>query len=483
MTPGSVLASHRQQAPVQNRPPAWLVTVVERILRIRLTKPLLIIIALALTVFAVWVFSLSLALVLISLCIAVQGLFAFYLMVYAWDDPFHVARSQSPRAYTEPRLSFTALLPVRHETAVVRETMRALERIDYPLQKTETIVICSDDDTDTIDAVQGELATYTYHNTRLFIYHTPPINKPHALNEALSEAKHDIVVVFDAEDEPHPELYHIANTVFERDNADVVQSGVQLMNYRSNWYSLFNVMEYYFWFKSSLHFFARMRTIPLGGNTVFFKRSSLVAHGGWNDRCLTEDAEVGLRMSAAGARVSVVYDAEHVTREETPSSLRDLIRQRTRWNQGFLQILVSGLWRTLPKRTQRILALYIFAWPFVHALIFMYVPISVGIALTLNLPAGVALVTNIPFYILGLHFIVLLIGLWHFTREYQLRFHPMVPLIALVCYVPYQLVLGTAAVRAVYRHVRNENNWEKTPHSNVHRNGLVTLTSPTYETI
>jgi hypothetical protein len=37
----------------------------------------------------------------------------------------------------------------------------------------------------------------------------------------------------------------------------VVQAGVQLMNYTSRWYSTLNVLEYFFWFKSRLHYHAK----------------------------------------------------------------------------------------------------------------------------------------------------------------------------------------------------------------------------------
>ena len=65
--------------------------------------------------------------------------------------------------------------------------------------------------------------------------------------------------------------------------------------------------------------------------------------GGWDGDCLAEDCELGVRLSTRGARVAVAYDPEVVTREETPGSLVSLFKQRTRWNQGFLQVL--GYWQ------------------------------------------------------------------------------------------------------------------------------------------
>ena len=55
----------------------------------------------------------------------------------------------------------------------------------------------------------------------------------------------------------------------------MVQCGVQLMNFESHWFSALNVLEYFFWFKSRLHYHARCGAITLGGNTVFFERTIL----------------------------------------------------------------------------------------------------------------------------------------------------------------------------------------------------------------
>ena len=54
-------------------------------------------------------------------------------------------------------------------------------------------------------------------------------------------------------------------------------------------------------------------------------------------------ARLGVRLSALGARTAVFYEPDLVTREECPPTLRAFVRQRTRWNQGYLQTLCRGL--------------------------------------------------------------------------------------------------------------------------------------------
>ena len=113
-----------------------------------------------------------------------------------------------------------------------------------------------------------------------------------------------------------------------RANADVVQGGVQLMNIHTNWWSLRNCLEYWFWFRSRMHFHADARFIPLGGNTVFVRRQLLLEAEGWDEECLAEDCELGVRLSAAGATVSVCYDPSIATREETPGTLIGWLKRR-----------------------------------------------------------------------------------------------------------------------------------------------------------
>ena len=170
---------------------------------------------------------------------------------------------------------------------------RTLDRVahsHYPASLLQIIVVCSADDDGTIDRTREKIADLEASgltNVELVVFDDLPINKPHGLNKALRRARFDVVAVFDAEDEIHPDIVSVVNTVMVNEGVEVVQAGVQLMNYKSNWYSTFNVLEYFFWFKSRLHYQARHGSIPLGGNTVFFSRDLLNRIGGWDSlrRC------------------------------------------------------------------------------------------------------------------------------------------------------------------------------------------------------
>jgi cellulose synthase/poly-beta-1,6-N-acetylglucosamine synthase-like glycosyltransferase len=283
----------------------------------------------------------------------------------------------------------------------------------------------------------------------------------------------DVVTVFDAEDQPHPDLYHIINTVMLRDGADVVQSGVQLMNFRSTWFAALNCLEYFFWFKSGLHAFTRaLGVTPLGGNTVFIKRHWLDKIGGWDDQCLTEDADVGLRLTALGAKIQIVYDEQHVTQEETPATAESFIKQRTRWNQGFYEIFFKGDWLKLPLLKQKLTALYILLNSLLQAGVVLYAPVGLYVALTQRISVPIALISYLPIFMLLVQAVVNLVGLREFAAAYKFKLPFGFSLKMALVYYPYQLMLALAAFRAVGRFLARKNAWEKTTHANLHRQPL-----------
>jgi cellulose synthase/poly-beta-1,6-N-acetylglucosamine synthase-like glycosyltransferase len=241
------------------------------------------------------------------------------------------------------------------------------------------------------------------------------------------------------------------------------------MNYDTNWYSTLNVLEYFFWFKSRLHYHARCGTIPLGGNTVFFARTVLERVGGWDERNLTEDADIGMRISIQGERVCVVYDDRYVTREETPPSIEQFIKQRTRWSQGFLQTLKKGDWLRLPSWEQRLLALYTLGFPCAQAVLGLYVLVSAAMMFWLKTPVLIAIVLTLPLYLLIAHFLMAVIGLYEFTEAHGLKPSWRTPLVMALTYLPYQWLLSYSALRATLRELKGVNNWEKTRHVGAHR--------------
>jgi cellulose synthase/poly-beta-1,6-N-acetylglucosamine synthase-like glycosyltransferase/putative flippase GtrA len=387
-------------------------------------------------------------------------------MLHAWRTPQTLAATGFSGAAANPRRSFSLIVPARHEQAVLGATLSRLAAIDHPAF--EVLVVVGDDDPET-SAVAQRAARRHPDRIRVVIDTCWPKNKPKALNAAVPACRGDVVGVFDAEDEVHPQLLRHVDARFTETGADVVQGGVQLMNYHSNWYSVRNVLEYYFWFRSRLHFHAAQRFIPLGGNTVFIRTDLLRQAGGWDPDCLAEDCELGVRLSSAGAKVAVAYDPELVTREETPATLGAFLKQRTRWNQGFLQVLRKGEWRRLPTTRQRLLARYTLAMPFLQAFIGLIIPLSFATTLFAKVPVLAALISFVPLVPVLAVLVMEAVALGELCRNYGFRVRLRDYLRLVLGTLPYHALLSLAAVRAVARELRGNRSWEKTAHVGAHR--------------
>jgi cellulose synthase/poly-beta-1,6-N-acetylglucosamine synthase-like glycosyltransferase len=391
------------------------------------------------------------------------GIATLSWMLDAWRDGESLEATAFPAPRREPQLSFSLIVAARHEETVLGSTLRQLALQDYP--DFEVLVVIGHDDPQTLRVAQR--ATRNDPRFRIVIDRHRDKSKPKALNSALPHCRGEIVGVFDAEDVVATRLLRAVDAAFDVSGADVVQGATQLVNQHSSWFSARNVLEYYFWFKSRLHFHSRAGFIPLGGNTVFVRRAWLERSEGWDESCLAEDCDLGARLSVQGARTAVAYTAGLATREETPETVGALIRQRTRWSQGFLQVLRKGDWRLLPWRA-RALALYTLSFPFVQAATGVLLPVTIVAAIVLHLPIELGLLSFVPLVPLIAILAVEVAGLDSLRAEFGLKVRVRDHLRLVVSAVPYQLLLSFAAARAAWREFRGVNDWEKTAHVGAH---------------
>lgn len=407
--------------------------------------------------------------ILVSLFLAVVAAVTLWWTMHAWRTPETLDSTRFQPPDGEHRLTFSLLVPARHEQAVLEHTVQRL--LESTHEGFEIIIIVGHDDPDTA-AVAHRVAASAPRRVLVVTDHNLQKNKPRALNTALPYCRGDVVGVFDAEDQVHPSLLEHVDHAFRATGADVVQGGVQLIDFHSSWYSLQNCLEYFFWFRSRLHLHADKGFIPLGGNTVFVRTDVLRAANGWDGSCLAEDCDLGVRLSSRGKKVVVAYDSSIVTREETPHSISALVKQRTRWNQGFLQVYRKGEWRRLPEFRQRALARYTLMGPFLQAFSGIAIPTGVGIAIWASVPVFVALLSFVPVMPMAANLVFQTVGLRDFGKQYDLRirWHHYARLI--IGTFPYAILLAVAALRAVWREYTGKRNWELTAHRGAHLDNM-----------
>src|SRR4051794_38638577 len=181
-------------------------------------------------------------------------------MVDSWRTPHALGQMPFPEP-DEPRLSFSLLVPARHEEVVLADTVRRLLSQNHP--DFEIILIVGDDDEGTA-AVARELS-WADPRVRVVVDDSVPKNKPKARNRALAHCTKRIVGVFDAEDEVARDLLRHVDACFRAHRAHVLQGGVKLMNFLFSWWSPRTSPPHFFFFPTRLPVPARKELRPLGG--------------------------------------------------------------------------------------------------------------------------------------------------------------------------------------------------------------------------
>jgi cellulose synthase/poly-beta-1,6-N-acetylglucosamine synthase-like glycosyltransferase len=184
---------------------------------------------------------------------------------------------------------YTILCPLYREANVVADLIASLERIDYPADALDIKLLIEGDDVETLS-----MALATVRTTNIEIISIPPSNprtKPKALNVGLERALGDYIVVYDAEDRPHPQQLRAALAAFE-DDAELacVQAPLVIDNAGASWISRQFAAEYAIQFRQMLPLLAQLKLpLPLGGTSNHFRIDALRQVGGWDAYNVSDD--------------------------------------------------------------------------------------------------------------------------------------------------------------------------------------------------
>ena len=229
------------------------------------------------------------------------------------------------------------------------ETIRSAEQLDYP--NFEVVVI--DNNTSDPD-VWRPVEEYCTGRPNLKFIHVDGLSgfKSGALNLALSELTDpaaEIVGVIDADYVVRPDYLRRTVGYFGDPGLAFVQTP---QDYRDHEGAYFTACydAYRYFFATAMPSRNERNSIIFAGTMGLLRRPLLEAIGGWDEWCITEDAETSLRLLAAG--YSSQFVAESFGSGIMPLTFSSLKKQRFRWCFGGMQILRRH-WRTLVPWSRR----------------------------------------------------------------------------------------------------------------------------------
>ena len=280
-------------------------------------------------------------------------------------------RVRTDRAHDGPPGEMPPLsivVPAYEEAVGIAAAVRSVAHSDYP--ELETIVVDDGSTDGTADIVES-LAL-----SGVTVIRQPNRGKAAALNRGIAAARHDIIVMVDADTMFEPLTLRRLVAPFGRPSVGAVAGNTKIGN-RRGLLGRWQHVEYVIGFNLDRRFYDVLRCMPtVPGAIGAFRRSALADVGGVSEATLAEDTDLTMAIGRAGWDVAYAGDACAWT--EAPATLGGLWRQRYRWAYGTLQAVWKHR-RAVLRRGDRIgrraipyLALFQIALPLTAPLIDLF---------------------------------------------------------------------------------------------------------------
>lgn len=398
------------------------------------------------------------------LCVALRG-FAIPLAMQKKKHMVEVSHETNGKTYC-------VLIPLHKEAEIIGQLISSMEKLDWPIGQLKIILICEEDDHKTIEAL--ECLRLQQHFSVVKVPFALPQTKPKALNFALSTVQADYVVVYDAEDRPHPLQLKEAYRKFSNGskNNACLQAPLIISNGSQSVLSRLFAFEYSALFRGLLPFLAKRKLfLPLGGTSNHFDMKKLREIGAWDPFNVTEDADLGLRLRRVGFQTDTLLLP---TYEDAPCELKVWIKQRTRWLKGWAQTWLVFMRHPIRALVEIglgsfFLAQILFVGLLTSAALHLFVFLGYVIVLSSHFILGTTsnlLPTFVEFDLLNF-----LLGYLSFFTLGVITTridHPEIELTKVALTLPiYWALLSVSAWRAIWHLIFKPHLWEKTPHKPV----------------
>jgi exo-beta-1,3-glucanase (GH17 family)/cellulose synthase/poly-beta-1,6-N-acetylglucosamine synthase-like glycosyltransferase len=265
---------------------------------------------------------------------------------HEWAEALWLAEPRRPRVTSrieDDDLPLVSIhVPAYNEPPqMLIETLDALAKLDYP--RFEVLVI----DNNTRDPavwqpVEEHCASL---GERFRFFHLLPLEgfKAGALNFALQNtaAEAQVVAVIDSDYQVSPQWLRSLVPNFSSPEIAIVQAPQDYRDGNVNAFKAMCLAEYHGFFHIGMVTRDQRNAIIQHGTMTLVRRAVLDDVGGWAEWCITEDAELGLRIFEQG------YAATYVPRSYgkglMPDTFTDYKKQRFRWAYGAVLIMREHL--------------------------------------------------------------------------------------------------------------------------------------------
>lgn len=264
----------------------------------------------------------------VLLCLFIALYFEVFLLISFFEKRPAVKSSALPKRYP----SVTMLVPCFNEEATLEKTVESLLALEYPPHLLNIHII---DDGSTDSTPQQGAALAAAHPSRVRYSRKENGGKYTALNYGIEHSTSELVGCLDADSFVAPDALLEMVKGFERDARAYASTPAMKVYNPHKMLELMQAVEYTFgiFYKKMFDNISAINVLP--GPFSMYRREVFEKVGFFRHAHNTEDMEIAFRMHAHNLKIVNAHTA--VVYTTVPRTVRSLIKQRTRWSQGFLQ--------------------------------------------------------------------------------------------------------------------------------------------------
>ena len=275
----------------------------------------------------------------------ITGVVALIALFFAVGLVRQSRRVTAPHVADADLLPVTIIVPTLNEARVLETCVDSIMASDFPMDRLEVFIAYEKPPkcTDATPAIAARLAQ-KYPNVRALPNEGEHVGtKAGACNICLPLAKGQVIGLYDADHIVHRDAIRRASAQFTAD-AQLGCIGGKLL-VRNMDYNLFTFLigNEYTVINNFSRFFSELVTGAhlIYGSNVFIRKAALDAIGGFDEKSLTEDSDLGMKLIAKDYRMIVDYTIESY--EQPAVNWHDWWSQRVRWTRGSVDTLKKYL--------------------------------------------------------------------------------------------------------------------------------------------
>ena len=232
---------------------------------------------------------------------------------------------------------YSIIVPAKNEEKTIGRLLESLTHLYYPHDKLEVIVVEDGSNDKTLEICQKYANQYSYIQV---VQKIESNGKPSALNFGIKQTRGDLIAIFDADNVPAKDSLLNSIKYFQDPKVAAVQGRTQSINSKQNMLTQFISYEEAVWCEAYLRGKDALGLfVHLKGSCQFIRGSTLRKLDGFDESVLSEDMEFSARL--AEKNYSIKYAGDVCTWQESPSNLKALFKQRTRWFRGTMDVAVK----------------------------------------------------------------------------------------------------------------------------------------------